>query len=154
MMVAKMLHKDQKFRQEIPHLKRALNYTRGDRKLDARITGWLGLTYFKLGEHEPASEYLLEVARNYPEQIHATLQAYGTLIKYSMQSGSAEDVDDYVDEAQRYAENIVSSGRDKEYPKLYMRMAQIMRLAGQESQARRWKERHPEKLREQRAANT
>ena len=152
-MIAKILHKEEKYQQEIPYLKLALEYARGDEELIAQLTGWLGLAYFKTGENEVAAEYLLQVARDYPEQIHYALQAYATLIKYSIQSGSTEAVVGYADEVQRYGERVMSAGGDKEYPMLAVKMSQIMGLAGYESQARSWKERRPKKVPQQPAAS-
>lgn len=153
-MLAKMLHQDKKYRQEIPYLQLALKHARGEAKTIAQLTGWLGLTYFRLGENELAADHLLDVARNYPEQTHYALQAYATLIKYSIQSGNTRDADDYVDEVQRYAKRAVSAGRDRDYPLLYSKMSQIMRLAGDEVEAGKWKQRSPRRPSERPAANS
>ncbi|MEH6585161.1 MAG: tetratricopeptide repeat protein [Halioglobus sp.] len=144
-MLAKMLHKDGKYRQEVPYLEAALKNARGDETLIAQLNGWLGLVYFKLGNEELATEYLVGVTNNYPQQTHYVLQAYATLIRHSMQSGNTGDVNAYAGQAQRYSEGMVRAGKDSEYPMLYAKMSQIMSLAGDRSQARAWKQRQPKK---------
>ncbi len=142
-MLAKMLHKSGQFSREVPYLEAAITHARGDESLIAQLSGWLGLVYFKLGNTEMATEYLEGVTRDYQQQIHYVLQAYATLIRYAKQSGNTRDVQRYGDQAQRYGEGIVKSGRDSEYPMLYKKMSQIMELAGQQSKAQTWKARQP-----------
>ncbi len=77
-MTAKMLHRDEQFRREIPYLQAALLHARGDESVIAQLTGWLGLAYFKIGDDARAEEALQRVPRLYPEQIHYALQAYAT----------------------------------------------------------------------------
>lgn len=139
-MLAKMLHKDGKYREELPYLEAALRNSRGDEALIAQLSGWLGLVYFKLGKPENAKHYLEGVTEDYQEQIHYVLQAYATLIRHSTEAGNAGDVKRYADQAQRYGEGVVRSARVKEYPMLYAKMSQIMRLAGDQSQAKAWKD--------------
>ena len=142
-MLAKMLHKDGKYREELPYLEAAMRNARGDEALIAQLSGWLGLVYLKLGDPEMATHYLEGVTEDYPQQIHYVLQAYATLIRHSAQAGNAADVKRYASQAQRYGEGIVRSGQVQEYPMLYTRMAQLMRLAGDQSQANIWKEMQP-----------
>lgn len=136
LMMARMLHKDRRFQEEIPHLKLALKYNRGDEKQIAMITGWLGTAYYKVGNQRAAVDHLLQVARNYPALVDITLYAYETLIRIAKRSGRIEDVNNYADEVQRYGEHIVTTGQDN--PGLYRNMAKILRLAGFESQAQGW----------------
>lgn len=148
-MLAKMLHKDGQYQEELTYLEAALGNARGDDALIAQLSGWLGLVYFKLGDAESATNYLEGVTEDYQEQIHYVLQAYATLIRYSDQSGSASDVKRYAAQAQRYGKGLVGSGRVQEYPTLYAKMSQIMRLAGDQSQAKTWKDMQPRRARKQ-----
>ena len=151
-MTAKMLHQDEDYEKAIPYLNLALKHARGDEPLIAQLTGWLGLAHFKLGDNDTASEHLLAVARGYPDQIHYALQAYATLIRYSIQSGDTDSARDYAREVQRYAERLVSTGKDREYPMLYVKMSQMMGLVGDKAEARKWGQRRPVKPPEQSAA--
>jgi tetratricopeptide (TPR) repeat protein len=153
-MTAKMLHQDERYREAIPFLRLALVHARGEEELIAQLTGWLGLAHFKLGESDTATDLLLQVAREYPEQIHYVLQAYATLIRYSMQAGDTDTARDYAEQVQRYAERVVKGGKAAEYPPLYTKMSQIMRLAGDQAQSQSWKQRGQKKAIEQRAGGS
>lgn len=142
-MLAKLLHKDQRYREEIPYLQRALLYTRGDEALIAQLTGWLGLAYLRVGEDAVATELLLSLASDYPAQTHYVIQAYATLVRHARQSGNTDLVDRYATAANRYAERAIKAGQDQAYPLLYKKMAQLMRLAGDDAGARQWQARAP-----------
>ena len=93
----------------------------------------------------------MRVPREYPEQIHYVLQAYATLIRYSVQAGDTDATRDYAEDVQRYAERAEKGGKAAEYPMLYTRMSQIMRLAGDQARAQDWKQRGQKRAIEQRA---
>lgn len=150
-MTAKMLHQDERYREAIPYLRLALIHARDEDALIAQLTGWLGLAHLKLGEKDTATELLLRVPREYPEQIHYVLQAYATLIRYSVQAGDTDATRDYAEDVQRYAERADKGGKAAEYPMLYTRMSQIMRLAGDQARAQDWKQRGQKRAIEQRA---
>ena len=89
-------------------------------------------------EYDKATDLLLEVTRKYPDQIGATLRAYGNLVKYSRDSGKTKELDRYVEDVQRYARSLIRSGKDEEFPLLYQRMAQIMTIGGYPAEAQEW----------------
>jgi len=140
-MTAKMLHRDEQFRREIPYLQAALLHARGDESVIAQLTGWLGLAYFKIGDDARAEEALQRVPRLYPEQIHYALQAYATLIRYSGEAGHVQRVSDYRADAERYAETAVKTGLAQAYPQFYRKLVQIMQLAGDDAAAQKWQRR-------------
>lgn len=137
-MTAKMLHRDEQYRREIPYLQAALLHARGDESVIAQLTGWLGLAYFKIGDDARAEEALQRVPRLYPEQIHYALQAYATLIRYSGEAGHVQRVSDYRADVERYAEKAVKSGLAQGYPPFYRKLVQIMQLAGDDAAAQKW----------------
>lgn len=153
-MLARMLHQDERYRDAIPYLERALHYTRGKEEVIAQLTGWLGMAHLKLGETDLATEYLLTVPRDYPAQTHYALQAYATLIRHAKQAGDADAVADYVNDVQKYAERMIRAGEDRKYPRFYLTMYRIMRLAGEEALARSWRERQPARPTGEPAADT
>jgi len=140
MNIAEVMSKDGKWREVIPYLEQSLYYTRGDEIKIAETIGWLGTAYLKTGEYEKATGLLLEVTEEYSDQIGSTLKAYGNLIKYSRDKGKVKDLDRYAKDTQRYAKSLIQSGKDKEYPMLYKRMAQLMTMAGYEAEAKEWAE--------------
>ena len=140
-MTAKMLHKDEQYRQEIPYLQQALLHARDDEPTIAQLTGWLGLAYFKIGDTNRAKQALESVTREYPEQVHYALQAYATLIRYAGEAGDAREVAGYVADADRYAEKAVNRGLNLTYPPFYNRLVQIMNLAGDSAAAQKWQRR-------------
>jgi tetratricopeptide (TPR) repeat protein len=140
MKIAEALSKDGKWREAIPYLEQSLYYTRGDETKIAETTGWLGTAHLRIGEYEKATELLLEVTEEYPDQIALTLKAYGNLIKDSRERGQTRELERYVAAAQGYAKSLVRSGKDKEFPMLYQRMSQLMGMAGHDEEAKEWSE--------------
>jgi tetratricopeptide (TPR) repeat protein len=138
MKIAEALSKDGKWREVIPYLEQSLYYTRGDETKIAETMGWLGTAYLRTGEHEKATDLLLEVIEDYPDQIAVTLRAYGNLIKNSRERGQAKELDRYVDDVQGYARSLIRSGKDEEFPLLYQRMSQLMAMAGHNEEATEW----------------
>ncbi len=136
--LAEIMGKEGKPADAIPLLERSLYYTRGDEVMTAETTGQLGTAYLKNGEYDKATAALLQIPARYPDQIGASLRAYATLIKYARQRGETGDAERYVEDVQDYARALIRAGRDKEYPLLYRRMAQIMTMAGDEAEARKW----------------
>ncbi len=140
MKLAEAMSRDGKWREVIPHLERSLYYTRGDEQKIAETIGWLGTAHLRLGEYEKAKDLLLEVTGKYSDQIGLTLRAYGNLIRYSRDQGERDDLERYVEDAQRYAKSLIRQEKDKEYPLLRQRMSQIMSMAGYEAEAKEWSE--------------
>ena len=138
MKIAEALSKNGKWREAIPYLERSLYYTRGDKTKIAETIGWLGTAYLRTGDYEKATDLLLQVTEEYPEQIGLTLRAYGNLIKSSRERGQAKDVERYVEDAQAYARALIRSGKDKEFPLLHQRMSQLMAMAGHDEEAAAW----------------
>jgi tetratricopeptide (TPR) repeat protein len=140
MKIAEAMSKEGKWREVIPYLERSLYYTRGDETKIAETVGWLGTAYLRTGEYKKATELLLEVTKEYPDQIGFVLGAYGNLIKYARDNRKRRDLDRYVRDVQRYARSLVRKGKDEEYPALYQRMSQLMALGGYTAEAREWAE--------------
>jgi tetratricopeptide (TPR) repeat protein len=140
MKIAEAMSKDGKWREVIPHLEQSLYYTRGDEEKIAVTIGWLGAAYFRTGEYEKATDLLLEVPKQYSDQIDLTLKAYGNLIKYSREGGKTKELDRHIKDVQRYARSLMRSGKDKEYPLLYQRMSQLMTMGGYNAEAKEWAE--------------
>jgi len=138
MKIAEAMSKDGKWREAIPYLEQSLYYTRGDETKIAETKGWLGTAYLRTGEYEKATDLLLEVTEEYPDQIASTLRAYGNLIKSSRERGQAKDLERYVEDAQGYARSLIRSGKDKEFPLLRQRMSQLMIMAGYDAEAAEW----------------
>ena len=138
MKIAEEMSKDGKWREVIPYLEQSLYYTRGDEQKIAETIGWLGTAYFRTGENDKATKLLLEVTRKYPGQIGATLRAYGNLIKHARDNGKTKDLDRYIEDVQDYARSVIRDGRDKEFPLLYQRMAQLMTIGGYAAEAQEW----------------
>ena len=136
--IAEAMSQDGKWREVIPYLEQSLYYTRGDEQKIAKTTGWLGTAYFRTGENDKATKLLLEVTREYPDQIGATLRAYGNLIKYARDNGKTKDLDRYIENVQSYARSLIRKGKDKEFPLLYQRMAQLMTIGGYAAEAQEW----------------
>ena len=138
--IAEELSKDGKWREVIPYLERSLYYTRGDETKIAETVGWLGAAHLRTGEYEKATDLLLQVTKEFPDQVDQTLRAYGNLIKSSRERRQAKDLDRYVKDVQRYARSLIRKGEDEEYPLLYKRMSQLMTMAGDSAAAREWAE--------------
>jgi tetratricopeptide (TPR) repeat protein len=140
MKLAEVMSREGKWREVIPYLEQSLYYTRGDEAKIAETIGWLGTAYLRTGEYEKATDLLLELTEEYPDQIALTLRAYGNLIKSSRERGQAKDLERYVEDAQGYARSLVRSGKDKEFPLLHQRMSQLMTMAGYNEEAKEWAE--------------
>jgi tetratricopeptide (TPR) repeat protein len=140
MKIAEVMSKDGKWREAIPYLERSLYYTRGDETKIAETIGWLGTAHLRTGDYEKATDLLLEVTEEYPDQIASTLRAYGNLIKSSRERGRAGELERYVEAAQGYGRSLVRSGKDKEFPLLRQRMSQLMTMAGHTEEAAEWAE--------------
>ena len=140
MKLAEALSKDGRWREAIPYLERSLYYTRGDETKIAETTGWIGTAYLRTGNYEKGSELLLEVAEEYPDQIGLVLRSYASLVRYSREQGLERDLERYIKGVQRYARSLVRSGKDKEFPLLNRRMAQILTFGGYDEEAGEWAE--------------
>ena len=140
MKIAEALSKDGRWREVIPYLEQSLYYTRGDETKIAETIGWLGTAHLRTGNPEKATDLLLEITRNYSDQIGLTLRAYGNLIKHSRDNGKVKDVERYVTDVQGYARSLIKKGKDEEYPLLYRRMSQLMTMGGYAAEAREWAE--------------
>ena len=138
MKLAEALSKDGRWREVIPYLEQSLHYTRGDEAKIAETIGWLGTAYLRTGEYEKATDLLLEVTEEYPDQIGLVLRAYGNLIKSSRERGQVKDLERYVEDAQGYARSLIRSGKAEEFPLLYQRMSQLMTMAGHKEEATEW----------------
>lgn len=140
MKIAEAMSKDGKWREVIPYLEQSLYYTRGDDQKVGETIGWLGTAYLRTGDHEKATDLLLEVTEEYSDQIGLTLRAYGNLIKYSHDKGNGKHLERYINDVQRYARALIRRGKEEEYPLLYRRMSQIMAMGGYDAEAREWAE--------------
>jgi tetratricopeptide (TPR) repeat protein len=140
MKIAEALSKEGRWREAIPYLEQSLYYTRGDEARIAETIGWLGTAYLRTGDYDKATDLLLEVTEEYPDQVASNLRAYGNLIKSSRERGQAKDLERYVEDVQSYARSLIRSGKDKEFPLLRQRMSQLMTMAGYDEQAREWAE--------------
>jgi tetratricopeptide (TPR) repeat protein len=144
MKIAEAKSRDGKWGEVIPYLERSLYYTRGDEKKIAETINWLGTAHLRTGEYDKATDLLLQVTDDYPDQIDLALRAYGNLIRYSREQGRLEDLDRYASEVQQYARSLVRQEKDKEFPLLYQRMSQIMTMGGFEAEAREWATAQPQ----------
>ena len=140
MKMAEAMSMEGRWREAIPYLEQSLYYTRGDKEKAAEGINWLGTAYLRTGDYERAKDLLLLMPKEYPDQIALTLRAYGNLIKYSRDNGRDKDVDQYVNDVQRYARSLIRQGKDKEFALLNQRMAQLMALAGYTAEAEEWAE--------------
>ena len=140
MKMAEVMSKDGKWREAIPYPEHSLYYTRGDETKIAETIGWLGTAHLRTGDYEKATELLLEVTEEYPDQIASTLRAYGNLIRSSRERGRAKELERYVEDVQGYARSLIRSGKDEEFPLLHQRMSQLMTMAGRNEEAAEWAE--------------
>jgi tetratricopeptide (TPR) repeat protein len=140
MKIAEALSKNGKWREAIPYLEQSLYYTRGDEAKIAETIGWLGTAYLRTGDSQKATDLLLEVTEDYPDQIALNLRAYGNLIKSSRERGQTKELERYVAAAQGYARSLERSGKDKDFPLLRQRMSQLMSMAGHDEEAKEWSE--------------
>ena len=136
--IAEAMSKDGKWREVTTFLEQSLNYTRGDETKAAETTVWLGTAYLNAGEYEKATDLLVEMIEEYPDQVALVLRAYGSLVRYSREQGKRTKLDRYIRDVQRYARALVRTGKDKDYPMLNQTISQILTLGGYSKEAREW----------------
>ncbi|MEC7149883.1 MAG: tetratricopeptide repeat protein [Pseudomonadota bacterium] len=137
--LATLLSQDGRWAEVIPLLERSLSYTRGREELVVEAVGWLGTAHLKTGNTAKATELLLSIPEDYPDQIGMSLRAYGNLIKHSVDSRDAQKTEHYLTSLENYANNLVASGASESYPRLNQRMAQLMNMGGDKAGAARWR---------------
>jgi tetratricopeptide (TPR) repeat protein len=120
------------------HLKRSLYYTRSDAGKEIQIFGMLGLNYMKSNNYPKGVESFERIIEDYSDNIPATIRAYGVIIKYARDNKQTQDIRYFLNAVQGYANGLIDSGNADEFPLLYRRMAQIMTLAGEHAEAKRW----------------
>ena len=120
------------------YLEQSLYYARNDEAKETQALGIMGLNYMKSNQYEKGQTYLEQIANDYPEQIAATIRSYGVLIKYAKQNNQNKDFYRYKNDVTRYANLLIKNERVDEFPLLYRRMAQIMTLADDSAEAKRW----------------
>ena len=138
MNLARLLSAEAEWAKAKSYLERSLNYTRGDRAQIAETLGWLGSVHLQLGETVEGHARLEQVIDQYPDQIHQVLLAYATLVRAAGKANDEKAVDRYVEETLDYAQALIQRGRDADYPRLSMRVAQILRLGGELEAADAW----------------
>jgi tetratricopeptide (TPR) repeat protein len=138
--LATLLSQEGRWAEAIPLLERSLSYTRGREELAVEAIGWLGTAHLKTGDTTKATELLLSIPADYPDQIGMSLRAYGNLIKHSADSRDTEATQEYLSAAQDYAEDLIASGASTTYPRLNQRMAQLMTMGGDKAAAARWQQ--------------
>ena len=137
--LATLLSQDGRWAEVIPLLERSLSYTRGREELVVEAVGWLGTAHLKTGNTVKATELLLSIPEDYPDQIGMSLRAYGNLIKHSVDSRDAQTTEQYLTSLENYANTLVASGASESYPRLNQRMAQLMNMGGDKAGAARWR---------------
>ncbi len=137
--LATLLSQDGRWAEVIPLLERSLSYTRGREELVVEAVGWLGTAHLKTGNTVKATELLLSIPEDYPDQIGMSLRAYGNLIKHSVDSRDAQKTEQYLTSLENYANTLVASGANESYPRLNQRMAQLMNMGGDKAGAARWR---------------
>jgi tetratricopeptide (TPR) repeat protein len=137
--LATLLSQDGRWAEVIPLLERSLSYTRGREELVVEAVGWLGTAHLKTGNATKATELLLSIPEDYPDQIGMSLRAYGNLIKHSVDSRDAQTTEQYLTSLDSYANTLVASGASESYPRLNQRMAQLMTMGGDKAAAARWR---------------
>lgn len=140
---AESLSRAGSYRDAIYYLNQSLNYTRGDDTKVTQAIGWLGLSFMRIREYDKGVEYLQTIINDYSDQVGATLRAYGTLVKYAKEYNKKDDLNRYVNDVQNYAELMIEQGRDKEFGLLYRRMSQILTMAGDPIESKKWLDRQP-----------
>ena len=138
MKLAEAMSKDGKWSEAIPYLEHSLYYTRGDEAKIAETINWLGTAHLRTGDYAKATDLLLQLPEEYPDQIDLALRAYGNLIRYSREQGNLKDLEQYVTDVQRYARSLIQKEKDKDYPLLYQRMTQLMTMGGYDAEAKEW----------------
>ena len=137
--LATLLSQDGRWAEVIPLLERSLSYTRGREELIVEAVGWLGTAHLKTGNTVEATELLLSIPENYPDQIGMSLRAYGNLIKHSVDSSNTQTTQQYLTSLENYANTLVASGASDNYPRLNQRMTQLMTMGGDKAGAARWR---------------
>ena len=137
--LATLLSQDGRWAEVIPLLERSLSYTRGREELIVEAVGWLGTAHLKTGNTVEATELLLSIPENYPDQIGMSLRAYGNLIKHSVDSSNTQTTQQYLTSLENYANTLVTSGASDSYPRLNQRMTQLMTMGGDKAGAARWR---------------
>ena len=137
--LATLLSQDGRWAEVIPLLERSLSYTRGREELVVEAVGWLGTAYLKTGNTVEATELLLSIPENYPDQIGMSLRAYGNLMKHSVDSSDTQTTQQYLTSLENYANTLVASGASDSYPRLNQRMTQLMTMGGDKAGAARWR---------------
>lgn len=137
--LATLLSQDGRWAEVIPLLERSLSYTRGREELVVEAVGWLGTAHLKTGNTVEATELLLSIPENYPDQIGMSLRAYGNLIKHSVDSSDTQTTQQYLTSLENYANTLVASGASDNYPRLNQRMTQLMTMGGDKAGAARWR---------------
>ena len=137
--LATLLSQDGRWAEVIPLLEQSLNYTRGRQELIVEAVGWLGTAHLKTGNTVEATELLLSIPENYPDQIGMSLRAYGNLIKHSVDSSDTQTTQQYLTSLENYANTLVASGASDNYPRLNQRMTQLMTMGGDKAGAARWR---------------
>ena len=137
--LATLLSQDGRWAEVIPLLERSLSYTRGRDELVVEAVGWLGTAHLKTNNTAKATELLLSIPGDYPDQVGMSLRAYGNLIKHSSDSGDAQATEQYLTSLENYANTLVASGASESYPRLNQRMAQLLTMGGDRAGAARWR---------------
>ena len=137
--LATLLSQDGRWAEVIPLLERSLSYTRGREELIVEAVGWLGTAHLKTGNTVKATELLLSIPENYPDQVGMSLRAYGNLIKHSVDSSDTQTTQQYLTSLENYANTLVASGASDSYPRLNQRMTQLMTMGGDKAGAARWR---------------
>ena len=138
MNLVRLLSAESEWAKAKSYLERSLHYTRGDRSQIAETLGWLGSVHLQLGETAEGQARLEQVIDQYQDQIHQVLLAYATLVRAAGKANDKKAVARYIEETLDYAQALIQSGRDADYPRLSMRVAQILRLGGELEAADAW----------------
>lgn len=138
MNLARLLSAESEWAKAKSYLERSLHYTRGDRSQIAETLGWLGSVHLQLGETAEGRARLEQVIDQYQDQIHHVLLAYATLVRAAGKANDEKAVARYIEETLDYAQGLLQRGQDASYPRLSMRVAQILRLGGDLEAADAW----------------
>ena len=138
MNLARLLSAESEWEMAKAYLERSLHYTRGDRSQIAETLGWLGSVHLQLGEMAKGKARLEQVVDQYQDQIDDVLRAYATLVRAARAANDQKAVAGYIEETLQYADGLLQRGQDGGYPRLSMRVAQILRLGGEPEAADAW----------------
>ena len=138
MNLARLLSAESEWEMAKAYLERSLHYTRGDRSQIAETLGWLGSVHLQLGEMARGKARLEQVVDQYQDQIDDVLRAYATLVRAARAANDQKAVARYIEETLKYADGLLQRGQDGGYPRLSMRVAQILRLGGEPEAADAW----------------